>query len=278
MVLEKIHEFKAAKTGVNKVLTIGEFIFSCDSDDFLRKWDISNYNLLKEVKAHDKNIQGICKSPNLSSLLSYSDDGSVKEFDLELRQVFDYPSHEGRVNDLTFIDKNRFITASDDATVRIYKLSSYSFKEKDLNIGDIESVCVVNGKVLIGGSKLIVCDLDLEEIASFDNDYIYGIDFIYTDGKMIYLSRSMEKKLEVRDINMNLIKIIRMPSWIKYISSYLDYLFVSVSDQIIVYDKEFREIAISNFSSSEINSFAFYDKNIIIAFDDGYIRIWKINI
>ncbi|MCX7642123.1 MAG: hypothetical protein N2Z20_05775 [Elusimicrobiales bacterium] len=276
MKFEKVYEFKAANNGVNGVLVIDGSIFSCSKDDFLRKWNIFNYALIKEIKAHDKDIQGICKLPNESGLLSYGDDGSIKEFDLELKHVFEYPSHRGRINDLVFIDKNRFITASDDSTIRVYKLNSSSFKEKDFNIGDVESVCVVNNKILLGGSKIVVCDLEIEEFASYDNEYIYGIDFIYTDGKMIYISRSMEKKLEVRDINMNLIKLIKMPSWINYITSYLEYLFVSVSDHIIVYDKEFKEVAISDFSSSEINSFTFYDRNIIVAYDDGYIKVWKI--
>lgn len=275
MKFEKIYEFKAAKDGINDLL-LDDYLYSCGEDDFIRKWNILNYSLICEVKAHDKDINGIVLSPSKNSIISYSDDGKIREFNLDLKPLYDYKGHNSRVNDLAFIDQKRFITASDDGTTRLY-INRGSYKEKDFEIGDVESVCVFKDKILIGGSKLVICDFDLNKLTSYDDDYTYGIDGIYSDGNLIYISRSMEKKLEIRDERFNILKILKMPSWINFIDFKYGYIFMAVSNMILVYDKDMNEILRNDFSDAEISSFVFYDKNMIVGYDDSYIRVWSLN-
>ena len=274
MKFEKLYEFKAGDDGIMDLLVVGDLLFSCGEDDHIRKWNLLNYALLSEVKAHDKDVRGILKTPR--GILSYSEDGGIKEFDLNLSLKYEYPYHSGRVNDVVFIDEKRFVSASDDATVRIYSVNSNSFKERNFNIGDVESLLVHNGKIFIGGAKLVVCDPDLSTYSSYDNDYIYGIDGIYTDGNRIFLSRSMEKKLEIRDSSLNINSVIRMPSWINHMDFYRNYIFMAISNMIVVYDNDMKEILRNDFSESEISAFVFYDGSLIAGYDDGYVRIWKI--
>lgn len=274
MRFEKLYEFKAANDGILGMLIIDDLLFTCGEDDYIRKWNILNYVSLAEVKAHDKDVRGIIKTPN--GVLSYSDDGGIKEFDINLSLKYEYPYHGGRVNDVVFIDNKRFASASDDATVRLYTSNSKSFREKNFKIGDVEALCVFKNNLVIGGSKLVLSDFDLSKYTYYDNDYIYGIDGIYSDGKMLFLSRSMEKKLEIRDENLNVLNLIKLPSWINYISFYNDYIFMAVSNMVIVYDKNMNEVGRNDFSDTEIYSFVFHNSNLICGYDDGYVRVWKI--
>lgn len=274
MRFEKIYEFKAANDGVTSLL-FHNFLYSCGEDDFIRKWNILNYSPICEVKAHDKNINGLVLSPSKNSIISYSDDGKIMEFNLDLKPLYDYQGHYGRVNDLAFIDQKRFITVSDDGTTRLY-INRGSYKEKDFEIGDVESVCVFKDKILIGGSKLVICDFDLNKLTSHDDDYTYGIDGIYSDGRLIYISRSMEKKLEIRDERFQILKILKMPSWINFIDFRYEYIFMAVSNMILVYDKDMNEVGRNDFSDSEVHHFIFNNEQIIVAYDDGYIRVWSL--
>lgn len=274
MRFEKLYEFKAAGVGILDMLLIGDNLFTCGKDDYIRKWSILNYKLLSEVKAHDKDVRGMVKTPQ--GILSYSDDGGIKEFDIDLNLKKEYPSHRGRVNEIVMVDDKRFISASDDATVRLYSYRSASFKERDFNIGDAEALCVLGDGVLIGGSRLVVCDFELSGERYYDNDYIYGIDGIYNDGERIFLSRSMEKKVEIRDDKLNLLNLFKTPSWINHIDFYNDHIFMAASNILVVYDKNMNEVTQDDSFDAEINSFFFYNGSLFAAYEDGYVRVLKI--
>ncbi len=276
MRFNKFYEFKAADNGVLDMAFCDNLLFTCGKDDFIRKWNTTDFSLVGEIKAHDKDIRVIRFFPDLKTFLSSSENGDIKEFDTNLRLIREYKPHSIRVNDISFIDDASFITASDDGYVRIYKRGSYSFdKEKDFNIGDVESLCLYKNFIIVGGTKLVVADLKLNEKFSFDNDYLYGIDGIYIWQDRIFISRSMEKKLEIRDGNFNLINVYKMPSWINDMKFFNDLVFCAASNIICVFDKEMNEIARSDFQA-EVYAMEFFNNRLWCAYDDGYVRVWDV--
>ncbi len=276
MRFNKVYEFKAADGGISDMTFANDYLFTSGKDDFIRKWSVVDFSLIGKLKAHDKDIKIIRFFPDLKTFLSSSDNGDIKEFDTNLRLIREYKSHSIRVNDIIFIDEVSFMTASDDGYVRIYKRGSYSFdKEKDFNIGDVESLCLYKNLILVGGTKLVVADLKLNEKFSFDNDYLYGIDGIYIWQDRIFISRSMEKKLEIRDKDFKVINVYKMPSWINDIKFLNDFIFFAVSNMICVFDKEMNEIARNEFQA-EIYAMEFFNNRLWCGYDDGYVRVWDV--
>lgn len=278
MKFEKIYEFKAASDGVSKIAIVNNFLFTGDKEDFLRKWNMANFSKISEVKAHDKNITAFTFSPDFKTLISASEDGSIKEFDLFLNHVRDYQSHAARVNEICFRDLNSFITASDDGLVRIYRKGQTSkIAENDLDAGDIEAISIFKNNIIAGGSVLVVCDLNLKPILRDEHDYIYGINGIYVHNNTIYISRSMEKKLEIRNENFEVVKVLKMRSWINDIKFKNDFIFIALGDVIEVFDNSLNKLAENDFSSAEVLTLDFYGDIIVAGYDDGYIRTWKLS-
>ncbi len=276
MRFNKVYEFKAANDGIVDMAFCENFLFTCAKDDYVRKWNSLNFSLLAEIKAHDKDVRILKFFPDLKSFLTSSEDGDIKEFDIQLNFIRDYKPHATRVNDIDFIDDLSFVTASDDGLVRIYRRGSSSFKEKNFKIGDVEAVSYYKRFILAGGSKLVIADEDLNEYMSFDDDYLYGVDGIYPYKELIFISRSMEKKLEIRDGDFKIVNVYKMPSWINDIKFIKDYIFCAVSNVIYVFDKNMNEVAKNDYYEAEIYDMEFFGEKLFCGYDDGFIRVWQI--
>jgi len=278
MRFEKIYEFKAGNDGILSILTINNTIYITGEDNFIRSFNILNYKPIKEVKAHLKDVLKIIISPCKKYIFSISRDGYIKQWDLNLNFVCEYEPHNADVNDLDFIDEKYFISASDDSTVRLYKIGSKNYdKVVKPNIGDVNAVKVTQKNIYIGGSKLQILNRNFKMINE-DDDYIYGINLIKNNQNLIYISRSMEKYLEIWDEEkLERIKKIKLSNWINDILFYDDKIFIANANLISVFDKDMNIIAENDFHLDEIYSISVYDKKFITASNDSYIRIWQIN-
>jgi len=273
----KIYEFKAGNDGILTTEINNTNLYTAGEDDYIRIWDLNSYQKLKEVEAHSKDISSIKLSPDKNSLFSASNDGFIKQWDIDLNLIYEYESHKSHVNMIDFLNEKEFISASDDSTMRIYKIRSNGYKEIKSNAGDINAIKITDDYIFAGGSKLIIYNKKFREIKTNDN-YIYGINLIKEFEDKIYISTSMEKYLEVWDKkSLNLEKRLKLKSWINDMTFKNDKIFIANANIISVFDKDLNLIEENENHSDEVYSLQFYDNKLITASNDSFVRIWKVN-
>ncbi|MEF3279684.1 MAG: hypothetical protein K6357_01785 [Elusimicrobiota bacterium] len=276
MGFSKIYEFKGADDGILSITRKDNSLYIAGEDNIIRIFSLFNYKEIKAIKAHSRDILSLKLSKDNKYLFSSSRDGIIKQWDLDLNLIKEYPPHNSDVNIIDFIDENTFISASDDATIRIWKTGKDSYKEIKPNIGDINGIKVTNNYIFAGGSKLIIYSKDFKEIKSDDN-YIYGINLIKQNGNDIFISTHMEKYLEIwSEETLEKKKRIKMTSWINDILFFKDKIIIANSNIISIYDKDFNLIEQNDFLSDEVYALESYENKIITASNDSYIRIWEI--
>ena len=275
MKLEQIYEFKAGDDGILSIIANDNTLYSAGEDNFIRSFNLINFKQINEIKAHSKDILKIILSSCKNYIFSTSRDGFIKQWDLELNLIYEYPPHNSDVNSIDFIDEKYFISGSDDGTIRIYKINSASYKEIKPNIGDINALKVTSNYIYLGGSKLQILNKNFKLIKENDN-YIYGINLIKQNENLIYISTSMEKKLEVWDEEkLKPVKEIKLLNWINDIFFSDDMLFIAHGNVISILDKDLNTIYENDLHNDEIYSILIYDSKLITASNDSYIRIWK---
>lgn len=277
MKFDKIYEFKAGNDGILSILINNGVLYACGEDNFIRSFNISNYRKINEANAHSKDVLKIILSPCKKYIFSTSRDGYIKQWDLNLNLVYEYEPHNSDVNLIDFIDEKTFISGSDDSTVRVYKIASKSYKEIKPQIGDVNALKVTKNYIYLGGSKLQILNKDFKKIKE-DDDYIYGINLIKNNNNFVYVSRSMEKSLEIWDEEkLERIKKIKISSWINDILFYEDKIFIANANIISVFDKNMNLIAENDYHQDEVYSIEIHNGKLITASNDSYIRIWEIN-
>jgi WD40 repeat protein len=273
----KIYEFKAGNDGILTTEINNTNLYTAGEDDYIRIWDLNSYQKLKEVEAHSKDISSIKFSPDKNSLFSTSNDGFIKQWDNNLNLIYEYEPHSSNVNTIDFLNEKEFVSASDDSTMRIYKIRSNGYKEIKSNAGDINAIKITDDYIFAGGSKLIIYNKKFREIKTNDN-YIYGINLIKEFEDKIYISTSMEKYLEVWDKkSLNLEKRLKLKSWINDIAFKNDKIFIANANIISVFDKDLNLIEENENHSDEVYSLQFYDNKLVTASNDSFVRIWKVN-
>ncbi|NLH38938.1 MAG: hypothetical protein GX445_02620 [Elusimicrobia bacterium] len=273
----KIYEFKAGNDGILTTEINNTNLYTAGEDDYIRIWDLNSYQKLKEVEAHSKDISSIKLSPDKNSLFSASNDGFIKQWDNNLNLIYEYEPHSSNVNTIDFLNEKEFVSASDDSTMRIYKIRSNGYKEIKSNAGDINAIKITDDYIFAGGSKLIIYNKKFREIKTNDN-YIYGINLIKEFEDKIYISTSMEKYLEVWDKkSLNLEKRLKLKSWINDMTFKNDKIFIANANIISVFDKDLNLIEENENHNDEVYSLRFYDNKLITASNDSFMRIWKVN-
>ncbi len=277
MRFNKIYEFKGGNDGILSITIKDNFLYTADEDNTIRIFNLLNYKEIKAVKAHSKDILFIKFSKDNNHIFSGSRDGIIKQWDLNLNLLKEYPPHNSDVNTIDFIDEKNFVSASDDSTIRLWTAGEDSYKEIKPNIGDINAIKVTNKYIFVGGSKLVIYSKDFKEIKSEDS-YIYGINLIKQNQNNIFVSTHMEKYLEIWDEEtLEKKKRIKMISWINDILFLNDKIIIANSNIISVYDNEFNLIEKNDFHPDEVYSLGTYKNKLITASNDSMIRIWEIN-
>jgi WD40 repeat protein len=271
----KIYEFKAGNDGILTSEIYNNNLYTAGEDNFIRIWNLNSYQKLKEVEAHKKDIASIKLSPDKNSLFSASNDGFIKQWDNDLNLIYEYEPHSSNVNTIDFLNEKEFVSASDDSTMRIYKIKSKGYKEIKPDAGDINALRITDDYILAGGSRLIIYNRSFKEIKTNDN-YIYGINLIKDFNDKIYISTSMEKYLEVWDKkSLKMEKRIKLREWVNDIAFKTDKIFVANANLISVFDKDLNLIEENADHSDEVYSLKFYDDKLITASNDSFVRIWE---
>jgi WD40 repeat protein len=89
---------------------------------------LNNSNSEIQIKAHLLHIHSLSLHPEQNLLLSSSMDKTIKLWDFEnktLLKVIDkekYNGHTSSVNKILWFDRNRFISCSDDRTIKCFEI------------------------------------------------------------------------------------------------------------------------------------------------------------
>ncbi len=116
----------AHEGGVGTLLKISEHeILSGGKDGHLKKWDF-NWNCIKSIPAHNYMIYD-AKIFNEKYLITASRDKSIKIWDLSLMNVIQKldlkeKGHRHSVNKIVIVNKNTFLSSSDDARILIWSI------------------------------------------------------------------------------------------------------------------------------------------------------------
>jgi WD40 repeat protein len=130
------HELKQViPAHTNSIFTIAyspdfRYLLTAGRDAHLKVWDVEkNYALQNDIVAHMFAINHLAFSPDSRLLATASMDKSIKIWDAEtyrLLKVVDRARHAGHgtsVNKLLWIDSQQILSASDDRTISVWKLS-----------------------------------------------------------------------------------------------------------------------------------------------------------
>ena len=107
---------------VNQIITGGK-------DARIKRWDLSNGQLLQNIPAHNYSVYDLVLLKNKKVLASASRDGSIKLWDIKGLNFIErldkrVGGHKHSVNALSVIDENTFVSCSDDKCLIIWEAIS----------------------------------------------------------------------------------------------------------------------------------------------------------
>lgn len=112
------------------VVTPGnEFILTGSRDAHINKFSLSNYKLMQSVPAHNYAIYDLAFNESNSLLASASRDKTVKIWDPETLEVImrlekqEADGHVNSVNKLLWLNKDELLSAGDDRSIALWKMS-----------------------------------------------------------------------------------------------------------------------------------------------------------
>ncbi|MEW5951866.1 MAG: hypothetical protein AB1637_08285 [Elusimicrobiota bacterium] len=267
------------KDGILSCCVKNNFLATASEDDSAVIWSLPDLNPIRQSKLHDKDIKKIIFSPCGKYLITASADGEIKSSafsDFSVKTAI--KEHSSAVNEICFISDKNFLSVSDDSTAKLWELGNKScLKTLKPGIGDIKACAAGQGKVLIGGSSLVFLDSNLSTLKKH-SDYLYGINKIKVNENKAFVSASMEKTLEIWDLNsMNILKKIRNSSWINEICFYKDKIILAMGEYLKVLNENFETEIEIEAHSDEIYALDIYEDFLISGANDKLLKIWKIN-
>jgi platelet-activating factor acetylhydrolase IB subunit alpha len=78
-----LREMAGVGEAASAAFTAGQFVATGGRDKVIKLWDASTGQCIKTLSGHDNWVRGLCWAPNGSSLLSCSDDKTIKVWDLK---------------------------------------------------------------------------------------------------------------------------------------------------------------------------------------------------
>lgn len=266
------------KDGVLSMAVHGNLLATSSEDDTIALCRLPTLEAMTQTKAHDCDVKKILFSPDGAYLITSSANGEIKVFETKtLSSGKSIKGHSGQISDMTWLKSGELLSVSDDSTARLWDINKASLiKTIKPGIGDIKACASVDDKILIGGSHLVFLDYSLSTLKKSE-DYIYGINRIRINGNMAFVSTSMEKTLEIWDIeNMSLIKKLRNSSWVNDICFYKDKTILAMGEYLKTLNKDFEAESEIEAHKDEIYALAIYEDFLISGSNDKSTKIWKI--
>ena len=116
---------------VNKILFFNNELFVTGHEDkHVRFFDINQKNIINDFLVHTDSVSDLCKGFNEYQLLTCSQDGNVRCWDLrgcKNKLIFDVPAHRKKFDEgclsiktLLYRGENYFVTSGADGTIKIF--------------------------------------------------------------------------------------------------------------------------------------------------------------
>jgi len=103
-------------------------LISGGKDALLKLWDLSTLSCVEEIPAHNFVIYSILSADNGKAILTASRDKTIKVWssDLKFQQRLDLKvgGHRHSVNKIRLLDKERFVSVSDDKKIIVWERST----------------------------------------------------------------------------------------------------------------------------------------------------------
>lgn len=119
-------------------------------------WNGTGFNFETIMQAHDAAVRAAVYSHNNEWLISAAQDGSIKYWQTNFNPVKEFWAHADPIRDLAFAPTDtKFVTASDDATLKIYDFASAT-DESTLTGHQWDAKCVdwhPSKGLIVSGSK-----------------------------------------------------------------------------------------------------------------------------
>ncbi len=266
------------KDGILSMAVYGNLLATSSEDDTIALCRLPILEAMSQIKAHNCDVKKILFSADGASLITSSANGEIKIFDTKtLSPIKSIEGHSGQISDMVLLKSGELLSVSDDSTAKLWDIKKASLiKTIKPGIGDIKACASINGKIIIGGSHLVFLDNSLSTLKKSE-DYIYGINRARINGNMLFISTSMEKTLEIWDIEtMSLLKRVRNSSWINDICFYKDKTILAMGEYLKTLNKDFEAESELEAHKDEIYALAIYEDFLISGSNDKSMKIWKI--
>jgi len=114
--------------------------------------------MIGALEGHGALIQAIVALPDRASVVSSSEDGTIRVWDLTTGDALELRAHRSPVNDIALSDDGeRLCSASDDGTIIVWDTADWSCVHTLTGHTDYVSTVVFVGDLLVSGSKDTTC-------------------------------------------------------------------------------------------------------------------------
>jgi len=103
----------------------GRRLLTASSSGEFTLWNGTGFNFETIMQAHDSAIRALCYSHNDDWLISGDHDGGIKYWQPNFNNLENIDAHSDPIRDIAFSpDDTKFVTASDDSTLKIFDFTS----------------------------------------------------------------------------------------------------------------------------------------------------------
>lgn len=133
----------------------GHILASSSSDHSARIWSVPGMRLLAVLKDHDDDVEGLAFHPSRSILATASRDGRVRLFDFDGGLLCELAGHRADVLSVSWNPAGQLVSSSDDGTVRCWDIEARrEVAQLDFSGVETDTIAIASDGTIFAGNDL----------------------------------------------------------------------------------------------------------------------------